>query len=103
MQPGEWLHGGRGGKLTEAIGELQRQAYRYLKDGKTFTNPSLWDVFDCWACSKRGIPPAPGCYGEMNPNLLDAFAVLDATALRVERETDVERLKALAMILLKAR
>jgi hypothetical protein len=101
--PREPLHGGLGGKLAEAVGHLQKQAYRYLKSGKEFTNPSLWEVFDCWACSKRGIPPAPGCYGDMNPALLDAFAVLDATALSVEREIEADRLKTLVTILLKAR
>jgi hypothetical protein len=99
VQSGERVHGGRPGKLIEAIDLLRKAAYRYLKEGVPFINPSLWEVFDRWQCSRRGIPPCSGTYDDMNPNLLAAFSVLDCEARRLEYEFEGEKLKALAQIM----
>ena len=85
MPAGEWDAGARPGKLTLALRELSRQAQRYLLQGKPFSCPVLWSVYQRWQAWRVGIPPGPArTYGEQNPHLLEAFEWLDMIQTQIQ-------------------
>lgn len=62
-----------------------RQRLRGLPVERTeFSLPIFGMIARMWRDYQRGILPGAGCREDQNPNLLDAFAVLDAAEARAE-------------------
>ena len=94
--PGGRSRRGPRGKLKQALRDLAEGARAFLLKGKAFPHPDLLEVYRRWRAWKDGHSPSrlPG-YGAQNPNLLEAFAILDEVARQAEIEREHEREKRL--------